>query len=561
MKIQTVILLGILLGINHYCAAQCSINSSTLLTDNIVCCGESAAIIANASGLNEEQIVWWALADTPLTSETALNTAADIWPSNEDGVYLFNNNCETPAGTYYLTPFIAQTPTTTTTFPELILYSPKAGCDPIIEICPTFLGSDWEMHPFIINFPDSTQINIALELLGADIPLTPALFLQGTSCLYLSQIFSGNPNGTWSLEITNTGVGDLTVNIPPFDVLVAADSCSLITENQVISYDATSTVIAAGTTNKIYINIPEPITTLDFPVIPNDCTDFGEPIEILVLDEINYRLALTTCVDVANSIYKITIVDLAGGSPPIIDGATYNFPEPVTYDPVINSYTFNATIENFPYIFTLTDEYSCSKSINLDSISCILNLTPVIASEIEFTINSNTDTLAFNIMDYVYEPNNDSLSFVATGTVTGGTLTHDVNGNITFIPDEDFDGPVTIVIYITDGLLTSSGTFTITSETIPTAINSLAEISSFNITQIAPIPASTFVHINFETTTQQQVQLTIYDMAGRLIKQQMVATTIGTNNVELNIGNYATGIYFIAITNGQEIATSKFVKT
>ncbi len=83
----------------------------------------------------------------------------------------------------------------------------------------------------------------------------------------------------------------------------------------------------------------------------------------------------------------------------------------------------------------------------------------------------------------------------------------------------------------------------------------------FGINDIHPVPSSDFVEVNFSTDLQTiQVQVTIYDVIGRVVAVQDIPVINGNNTHRLDIRNYAAGTYIISLNNGNSIVSSKFVK-
>jgi len=75
---------------------------------------------------------------------------------------------------------------------------------------------------------------------------------------------------------------------------------------------------------------------------------------------------------------------------------------------------------------------------------------------------------------------------------------------------------------------------------------------------IYPNPSQATVTLNFESL-QENVMMFIYDARGRLVLKQAIVK--GTKKKELNIADFASGIYFITVQNSEIKETIKFVKT
>jgi hypothetical protein len=179
---------------------------------------------------------------------------------------------------------------------------------------------------------------------------------------------------------------------------------------------------------------------------------------------------------------------------PIITGTTQTIPVSggtVTVSPT-GVITFTPTtgtvgVVSFPY--TIVDENGVTDTavITID----VLNDAPVASPDIVSTIPNTPVTLTPLSNDR--DPNGDPLTIteingtpVVVGTpipVTGGTVTVNPDGSVTFTPNPGFSGEVNIPYTISDGHGgTSSSVITITVETSPLAANPDSYVTSPNIT-------------------------------------------------------------------------------
>jgi len=86
------------------------------------------------------------------------------------------------------------------------------------------------------------------------------------------------------------------------------------------------------------------------------------------------------------------------------------------------------------------------------------------------------------------------------------------------------------------------------------------KITGFDVINIYPVPTSKLLNIDFETTENQQVEITLIDMLGKMITTRSVNAIVGINTVALDMGNLANGVYFITINNGIERITKRVIK-
>ena len=79
--------------------------------------------------------------------------------------------------------------------------------------------------------------------------------------------------------------------------------------------------------------------------------------------------------------------------------------------------------------------------------------------------------------------------------------------------------------------------------------------------KLYPNPATTHLSVSFSSTDAEKSHLVIYDMAGRVVVQQMVNIRTGQNKVNLNVSNLKNGIYSVELTTRDNIQTGKLVIT
>ena len=81
------------------------------------------------------------------------------------------------------------------------------------------------------------------------------------------------------------------------------------------------------------------------------------------------------------------------------------------------------------------------------------------------------------------------------------------------------------------------------------------------IVSVAPIPATTFVNIAFIIDNNKAVNYEIYDVTGKLIEAKIYDAIEGVNTLNINLQNYASGMYFIKIIDQENSAlVTRFVK-
>lgn len=239
--------------------------------------------VASGFSMCSGESIAWAVstqADGAITNMTELQTAINngwVFPSSStDSLNLNCGNATFPLGDYFMTPFTAQS------------YDPN--CVPNGKLCMEIEAEDGVglvTDQLIFTFPDGSTKNIRAivpanfqSLLpnvidSALIAALPNVVPGGALCFNLSDLYSGDPNGIWTVSAQNTGTGSVTVTIPTFEVGVYTDSCSAITQNEVSQIPATSETITGGSSGQLSFTINATSHTPPFPTVNANCLLFG----------------------------------------------------------------------------------------------------------------------------------------------------------------------------------------------------------------------------------------------------------------------------------------------
>jgi len=93
---------------------------------------------------------------------------------------------------------------------------------------------------------------------------------------------------------------------------------------------------------------------------------------------------------------------------------------------------------------------------------------------------------------------------------------------------------------------------------LETAVEDIKNISG---TKLYPNPASTEVYVEFNAANNTEIDLAVMDITGRIVsvlgKQSLVQ---GANQLTINVADYATGTYFVRMTESKAVKTIKFEK-
>lgn len=299
--------------------------------DAEVCCGETVDLNASGFTLNPFSTIAWAI--TP-QSFGPVSNAQQVAAANDAGHVLgitslgantsFTRICNSledsvMTGNYWVTPFVIENPNV-----EPLTYDTLVGCRPRAEICPqlTAVDNNWALFPMVFTFPDGSQLN-ANDAIAFGLPITQQLidFAGGLPCINLTSLYAGNPNGLWSVSITNTGTTDLTMTVPDFLVINYADTCELIDQDETYLVQGV-TLTATANGGSVSYDFYLPPLPSGFPVVSDNCSAFGTP---KPLTFVNCYPELTNSITVVGTVQNSTSgivpngyidVSVNGGTPP-----------------------------------------------------------------------------------------------------------------------------------------------------------------------------------------------------------------------------------------------------
>lgn len=251
-------------------------------------------------------------ADGPVVDMVGLQAAITAgWVFPSDDVTSLTIGCnDLPAdvenGDYYFTPISAAALVV-----DSIIHFPgvDSGCVTDAQLCLALSATPGVLlitDSLIFTFPDGSTANLrdivpaSFQPLLPDtinkglIDLLPSVVPGGALCFPLVDLYGGNPNGTWDISSLNVGTGSLTITIDEIISTVSADSCPLITVDQVITIPEQMFTIGANTSASISFTLP-PLPA-NFPTINSDCNVFGDATLITV----NCETAIRDIVDISS---------------------------------------------------------------------------------------------------------------------------------------------------------------------------------------------------------------------------------------------------------------------
>lgn len=594
----------------------CEAGDAVAPTDNVLCCGDTLRIANTGATLDINRIVAWGLtpfADGPVTNEAEAFAAYKNYRGNADGSFTLRNDCGLAGGRYYATPYISIKPND----PDPIVYDTLAGCRPTAEICPTISGTGWVLNPMILTFPDGSTYNVNQEL-AFGLPIDQALLDAVTGgvlpCLDLTSIYPGDPNGTWTVSITNTGSGDLSFSVPAFNVIVDSDSCSLITSDQVFSVSATNGTITAGNSSSIDIVLP-PVTATAPPITYDTlagCRPFAEicptisgngwvldPMVITFPDgstyNVNQELAFGLPIDQAlldavtgGSLPCLNLSDLYAGDPngtwtiSITNTGTgaINFSVPpfnivvesdtcslLTQDEIVQMGAVSGTIQpnqtdavnlnipppavNFPAIDTLCEDYGAPVEL--------LILNPIGYASADIVC---TDTAAEVYTITITGVTGGAPEFVSGAEYTfSQTATYDAATDVYTITVSSPTFPLDITVSNSVASVGGGNCPTVVSfEDDPCLVNGVEPTDAIAALQIFPNPSEGKFVVETQMTQAAEVEIIVMNLLGEVVKEQRGFAAVGIFNATVDLTEYANGVYLIGVRSAGSSVVKRVVK-
>jgi len=88
---------------------------------------------------------------------------------------------------------------------------------------------------------------------------------------------------------------------------------------------------------------------------------------------------------------------------------------------------------------------------------------------------------------------------------------------------------------------------------------SIKEIENINDLSVYPNPASDRLNIKFNTSTADDFNITIYNVTGQEVYKEKLNNFIGSYNNEININDFAQGVYLMQVKSSKGAVTQKVV--
>jgi len=86
------------------------------------------------------------------------------------------------------------------------------------------------------------------------------------------------------------------------------------------------------------------------------------------------------------------------------------------------------------------------------------------------------------------------------------------------------------------------------------------EPTTFEKVKVYPNPTNGELTINYDLSTDQDVEILVRDVSGKLLYRMETAGTSGENERLINLSKYKRGLYLLQLKSGEQNVTRKVVK-
>jgi hypothetical protein len=108
-----------------------------------------------------------------------------------------------------------------------------------------------------------------------------------------------------------------------------------------------------------------------------------------------------------------------------------------------------------------------------------------------------------------------------------------------------------------EDVVTSGTSCTQNSNVINFVLTAVDTVNAPKGLVVSPNPTSGLVNVNFTVNTSADLTLEVYDILGQQLYKQVNPAYIGTYSGQLNLGGYASGVYLLKITHGDNVTLVK----
>jgi hypothetical protein len=86
------------------------------------------------------------------------------------------------------------------------------------------------------------------------------------------------------------------------------------------------------------------------------------------------------------------------------------------------------------------------------------------------------------------------------------------------------------------------------------------EIDNQWLTEISPNPVAHLLTFNFQNSKSEDLDIQIVNAVGQVFYSEKRRSTVGENNMNLNVKELPSGVYFLKLSATERLSSQKFVK-
>lgn len=292
-------------------------------------------------------------------------------------------------------------------------------------------------------------------------------------------------------------------------------------------------------------------------ILNDPCTQVAAGAPIVFLTPIAIIDTSFACSENEEEFY-VASYRIVGGLPAFNPTATYTITGTFNGTAVANELQDSPDIPVAePFNIIVTDGANCTVTLDKGDLGLPCITTPIELLDFQGTVLFEGNELKWatasevNSDYFIIERSIDGTSFERVAEVNASGNSNTVK-NYSFT-DKDIEAGIRYYRLVEIDIDGKSTKFS------PISLTRKAE-RSFGFTKLYPVPAYDHLQVNFNTPAIETVKLDIFSLAGTLVESKQILTKKGRNNLKLNVSNYFPGIYFISMTNGEQVFTNKFVK-
>jgi len=255
--------------------------------------------------------------------------------------------------------------------------------------------------------------------------------------------------------------------------------------------------------------------------------------------------------DESNSLLTEPTIDVN----PSFGDAAVNLDGTITYMPTSSYYGIDV------FTYKTCDAYgNCDDATVFVTVMEVVSYSPVVANNDQITIDQN-ETATINALSNDYSILGSELTLVWVSE-SANAITSFNNQTIVYNPEELFFGVETLEYMVCDEFgtcVTAQIEINVTeAEEVVEVVGIEEDIAStFNIqTALSTIGGTS---VQFEYFRNQELNITLVDLAGKVYATTTTNAINGINNVELEHFKLSAGIYIINITDSESIRNHKYV--